>query len=295
MPRRSVWVAVLVVAGIVGEVALPATAANRAQAQRATSVVADDLVASSLDAAEKKCITQAFTQRAGLASATARAGIFGRLSETKQAHVIGIVSRCAPDVLAKELVFGGTDLGDLDMSDEELRCIAAGFGTLDDAVLVATMRDDDLDELDGASQEQLLSMMFDCVPTAAGKAFIEQLASTAGLDQADLEASDAQLRCVGEGIVDAIGPGDLGSGLNDEPSLEFTTALVHAAARCTPDVLTKVLTQSMRDSGVPQHTAKCFAERIVADPELVREALAMESSGSDTPSERLMEVMVGCG
>jgi hypothetical protein len=299
---RRTWIGSLLVAStvaaVVGGTAPVARAAEGAsakeQATLAAKVIGDDLVASSLDKSERLCLVRAFRDDKPLAATVSRARDLDRLSSAKLVKVIQMLTACAPDAVAQEFMAAAdTELVFEEADPEEVRCFAEEFVALDDAILLAALRDEEFESLSTDEQVEFVTMMFDCMPGTMGRVVVAGVAESIDLER--VAPTDEQHRCVGASVTTAVDPDDLASAIaNEEPSVEASAGLLRAVVSCAPVVMIEVFTESFVDNGVPQASARCIASRIVAEPALLELIIAAEASGSGVIPPEVQAVAAAC-
>jgi len=256
-----------------------AVAASSSQADDAAGIVADEFD-TRLTAKERQCVVKRMKSKSAIAEQVASTDELGALDEATQVEVFRIVTGCVPRVLVEQ--FAGEDMFDgVDVPRKELDCLARGFGSLDASLLTAVIGDTAFEELPTASQDEVVGLVFECLPISVGRVMLTEVVSSS----AAAKATDKQATCVGRGFADAVGESGGASVLaGQEPPVEVVTSMLQVLGSCTPDTLVAFLTKTFRDSGAPAKTATCVAKGIARDDVLLAEVIEAQTTGGELPA-----------
>ena len=256
-----------------------ALAATSSQADDAAGVVADELDTRPTSK-ERQCLVKRMTSKAAIAEQVASADDLSALDEATQVEVFRIVTDCVPRVLVEQ--FAGEDMFDgVDVPSSELDCLAQGFGSLDASVLAATLGDTEFEELPTESQDEVVGLVFECMPISVGRVMLAEFAPSSNA----AKLIDKQAKCVGRGFADAVGEsGGVSVFAGEEPPAEVVGPMIKVIGSCTPDTLVAFLTKTFRDSGAPAKVAACVAKGIVRDDALLDEVIEAQTTDGAVPA-----------
>lgn len=280
MIERWMWRVVLVgvvAAMSIGGAATGVAAATSDDAADAADIIADAMP-SKLKASERSCLQNKLSS-SDLAPQIVAAGSLDAVDDTTGGAVLGLIANCAPRVLATAIT--GQDIfKGFDIPAKELRCLAKGFGSLDTATLAAAVGDTEFVNLATDQQDQVVSLMFGCMPTGIGRVLYSELSTDGSKPTA------RQAKCLGQGFGDVVGEaGGVAVFSGDDPPPEVVGSIMHAMADCTPDALVAVFAKSIRQSGAPKQVATCVAKGIVKDPDMIDVIVEAQSGDGATPPE----------